>query len=84
MLIVDHLSLVLQMVWVRNHKRHYSHQPTQILITLRWLFPYSRGGGTHNRSQTENVVHLLSGIWVVAVGVPNQIPSVGQSRNSSD
>lgn len=45
---------------------------------------YCGGGGAHNGSQTRNVVHLLSENWAVAVGVPNQIPSVGQSRNSSD
>lgn len=37
-MLIIYFSLVLQMVWVHNHKRHYSHQPTQILRTLRWLF----------------------------------------------
>ena len=35
-------------------------------------------------TQLDNLVYLQPGNWALAVDVSDQIPSVGQSRNTSD
>lgn len=39
---------------------------------------------TERMTQLDNLVHLEPGNWDLAVDVFDQIPSVGQSRNTSD